>query len=59
LEALAEGKVLFSVRPTDGVCDSRRETFSLGGEQAGTAGSRVLRATDAAGNTAELSIPAP
>jgi sugar lactone lactonase YvrE len=59
LEVLEAGKVKFAVKPKDGVCDSRRETFALSANDLGAPGTRLLRATDAAGNTAETPIPTP
>jgi sugar lactone lactonase YvrE len=57
LEVLESGKAAFAIKPKDGVCDSRRETFALSPDDIGAPGERLLRATDAAGNTAEIPIP--
>ena len=59
LEVVADGKAIFLARPDDGVCDSLRETFKLSASDAGTAGSRIVRAIDAAGNVAESPVPGP
>ena len=59
LEILEGGKAVASPASADGVCDAKRETFHLSAEDAGPAGARTLRAADAAGNTADLPVPAP
>jgi sugar lactone lactonase YvrE len=59
LEIVEDGRALFSARPLDGVCDGPRETFHLTPAETGAAGTRSLRATDAAGNAAEIAMPTP
>lgn len=59
LEVLGDGKVLFVARPEDGVCDSKRESFRLSGEQAGSPGTRILRVVDVSGNSADSPVPGP
>jgi hypothetical protein len=59
LEVVADGKVAFSPRPADGVCDNVRETFQIPAAQIGPGGSWSLRATDAAGNAFEAPVPGP
>ena len=54
LEILVEGRVLFSVRPIDGVCDSLRESFSF--ELPGTPEGHGLRGVDAAGNRVDIPL---
>jgi hypothetical protein len=54
LEVLDAGRVLFSVRSTDGVCDSRRESFTI--DLGGAAESRSLRGVDAAGNQVDIPL---
>jgi hypothetical protein len=55
LEVVRDGRVLYRLRPSDGVADSRSETyrFDVPPEAEGAA----LRATDAAGNVAEAPLP--
>jgi hypothetical protein len=57
LEVVMDGKVAFSPRPVDGVCDNDRETFQIPAAQLKTAGSWSLRAIDAAGNAFEAPVP--
>jgi sugar lactone lactonase YvrE len=52
LELVRDGRVHFSARPEDGVCDSRRERFELEASDVEGEG-WTLRAFDAAGNRAE------
>jgi hypothetical protein len=59
LEILDGGKPVASPGCADGVCDGKRESFHLSAEDAGPAGARTLRATDAAGNSADAPVPAP
>jgi hypothetical protein len=59
LEVLADGRVLFSPRCGDGVCDAPRETFRFPAPQAAPGSAWSLRATDAAGNSVETPAPAP
>jgi len=59
LEIVEDGRTITSPRPQDGVCDGRREVFRISAADAGPAGARTLRATDAAGNTAEEPVPKP
>jgi hypothetical protein len=54
LEILDAGRVLYSVRSIDGVCDSRRESFTIDLE--GAADSRSLRGVDAAGNQVDIPL---
>ena len=55
---MTDGKVVFSPRPDDGVCDDTRESFRIPvARLQGDAWS--LRATDAAGNAFEAPVPAP
>ena len=54
LEVLDAGRVLYSVRSIDGVCDSRRESFTI--DLAGAADSRSLRGVDAAGNQVDIPL---
>jgi len=54
LEVLADGRVLHSVRPVDGVCDSLREYFSVELPDAARNGS--LRGVDAAGNQVDIPL---
>jgi len=57
LELVREGRVQFTVRAEDGVCDSPRESFRF--EPPDGAEGWAVRGADAAGNTAErpLSVP--
>lgn len=61
LEAMRDGKVLFQVRPVDGVADSREEVFRIaaGALGAGAEAVQTLRVLDDAGNFAEKPVPAP
>ena len=59
LEITAGGRVLFSPRCLDGVCDAREETFRFLVPHAAPGDAWTLRATDIAGNEAELPVPAP
>ena len=59
LEVVEGDRVLYSARPKDGICDGPREVFSLSAAQIGAPGSRSLRATDSAGNAAEIAVPRP
>jgi sugar lactone lactonase YvrE len=59
LEVLEGGRAITAPRPADGVCDGPRETFRLSAADAGPAAARTLRATDAAGNSAEAPVPSP
>jgi sugar lactone lactonase YvrE len=59
LEVLDGGRAIAAPRPADGVCDGPRETFRLSAADAGPAAARTLRATDAAGNSAEAPVPSP
>ena len=52
LEVLEGGRVVASLRPADGVCDSRRETFTV--ELPASTVPRTLRGVDAAGNAVEF-----
>jgi hypothetical protein len=55
LELMEDGRVLFTARPEDGVCDSRRETFRIELPSAGSS-ARSIRGIDAAGNVVERSL---
>lgn len=57
IEVVEAGRVSFSPRCADGVCDGPRESVSLSSSEAGTEGGRTLRATDAAGNSSEAAVP--
>lgn len=57
LEILEGDRALFSARPVDGICDSRRETFRIAANDAGAGPSRRVRAVDAAGNATVLDVP--
>lgn len=59
LEVLANGKVSFSPRCEDGVCDNTRETFRFTVPKAASNDGWSLRAVDVAGNAAESPVPAP
>lgn len=59
LEVVEGDRVLYSARPKDGICDGPREVFVLTSAQIGAPGSRSLRATDSAGNAAEIAVPKP
>lgn len=55
LELVQNDRARYSLRPADGVCDSRRETFRVTLPQDGSGW--TLRGHDAAGNVAELPLP--
>jgi len=57
LEVVDGGKVLSAPRAKDGVCDGPRELFHIDATELRGSGSS-LRATDAAGNAAEVEVPA-
>jgi hypothetical protein len=57
LELRREGRTLFAVRPSDGMCDSRVERFRL--ERPGEESGWSLRGVDAAGNAAERPLERP
>jgi hypothetical protein len=59
LEVIEAGRAVFSPRAKDGVCDGTRESFHISASDAGTSLDRSLRATDAAGNAAEIAMPKP
>jgi hypothetical protein len=59
LEVIASGRVLFSPRCEDGVCDNKRETFRFPAQRAAQDEAWSLKATDAAGNAVETPVPAP
>jgi hypothetical protein len=59
LEVLADGRVAFSPRCADGVCDGTRETIRFLAAKMGPTGAFSLRATDAAGNAIETPVPTP
>jgi hypothetical protein len=59
LEVIVDGRVAFSPRALDGVCDGPRESFKFDAAQVASAGTWSLRATDAAGNAVETPVPAP
>jgi hypothetical protein len=52
LELVREGRVRFTVRSEDGLCDSPRETFLVERPEGGLDG-WLLRGVDAAGNAVE------
>jgi hypothetical protein len=54
LELVADGRVRYRIRPVDGVCDSRRESFTV--ELSDAASVHVLRGSDAAGNQVEIPL---
>jgi hypothetical protein len=58
LELVESGRVLFSPRAKDGVSDGPREVFHLTSSELGEASGKAFRATDAAGNSAEVEVPA-
>ncbi len=57
LELRRDGNVLFSIRPSDGMCDSRVEIFRL--ERALQGDGWSLRGEDAAGNAVEQPLSRP
>ncbi len=59
LEVIASGRVLFSPRCEDGVCDNTRETFRFPAPRAAQSEAWSLKATDAAGNAVETPVPTP
>jgi hypothetical protein len=59
LEVIAAGRVLFSPRCEDGVCDNTKETFRFPTPRSGQDEPWSLKATDAAGNAAETPAPLP
>jgi hypothetical protein len=59
LEIVASGRVVFSPRCGDGVCDSVEERFRFVVPDPPPSETWTLRATDVAGNEAELPVPAP
>ena len=58
LEVVADGRVMFSPRCGDGVCDNREERFLFLMPQPSPSDPWTLRATDVAGNTADILVPA-
>ena len=58
LEIVEDGRVLAAPRPADGVADGTKELFRVPADLPGKGGTRTLRATDGAGNTAEAEVPA-
>jgi hypothetical protein len=59
LEVVADGRVLFSPRCGDGVCDNIEETFRIRAPWTAPSDPWTLRARDVAGNAAEIPVPAP
>jgi hypothetical protein len=59
LEVMAGGRVLFSPRCGDGVCDSTQETFRVRVPETAPSDAWTLKAVDLAGNAAEIPVPAP
>jgi hypothetical protein len=59
LEVVADGRVAFSPRCVDGVCDGRHEEFRFAAAQLEGDGPWSLKATDAAGNAVEAPVPEP
>jgi hypothetical protein len=59
LEVVTGGRVVFSPRCEDGVCDSAEERFRVVVPHPASSETWKLRATDVAGNDAELPVPAP
>jgi hypothetical protein len=57
LEVVVDGRVEFSPRAEDGVCDGVRETFRFPATLVTGSGTWTLRATDAAGNAVEAPVP--
>jgi hypothetical protein len=57
LEVVVDGRVEFSPRAADGVCDGLRETFRFPAALVTGSGTWTLRATDAAGNAVESPVP--
>ena len=57
LEVVANGRVLFSPRCEDGVCDNRKESFRFAAPRSGSDEAWTLRATDQAGNVVETPVP--
>ena len=59
LEVVTDGRVAFSPRCADGVCDGRHEEFRFEAAQLEGGGAWILKATDAAGNAVEAPVPGP
>jgi hypothetical protein len=59
LEVVAGGRVLFSPRCGDGVCDQADETFRIRAPKTAPSDAWMLRALDVAGNVAETPVPTP
>jgi hypothetical protein len=59
LDVVAGGRVLFSPRCGDGVCDNIQETFRIHAPRIAPSDPWTLKAVDLAGNTAEVPVPAP
>jgi hypothetical protein len=59
LEVVANGRVLFSPRCGDGVCDKVEETFRIRAPRTAPSDGWMLKATDVAGNAAETPAPLP
>jgi len=59
LEVVEGERVLFSPRCGDGVCDGTEESFRFLVPKPAPSEAWTLRATDVAGNTADVSVPAP
>ncbi len=58
LELRRDNRTIFSLRPVDGVCDSREETFRFSWPDPETA-TLTLRAVDMAGNKVEAQVERP
>jgi len=59
LEVVESGRVLFSPRCGDGVCDEPEELFRFLVPKPAPSEAWTLRATDVAGNKADVAVPAP
>jgi len=59
LEVVAAGRVLFSPRCGDGVCDSTQESFRIRAPVTAPSDAWTLKAVDLAGNAAEIPVPPP
>ena len=59
LEVRADGRVQFTVRAVDGVCDSRREVFRFELPADGIEAAWSVRAIDSAGNKVEAPLARP
>jgi sugar lactone lactonase YvrE len=59
LAVVSNGRVLFSPLCEDGVCDNTIERFRIRAPHSAPSDAWTLRATDAAGNAAEIPVPAP